>query len=608
MTLPQTRWYEVGEPAHEQEHQALQKIRELLPDDPLCFAWANISIPDRRVLPTEIDLLLLNAAGLFVVELKGWNGAITGSMYDWTCASGKGPASRRTSPVVATQNKARRLKSLLQELQEEGRHDRFRLPYVAPVVVLHGRRSTTKLDSSARANIYGLDTYDVKGVPTFSAFLREPTVDGLNRLDKHTVQSLVRLIEKSGMAPRRPAQDVDNGLAQQTSATPVTMNASQQPQQQPPGRAEAIEYAEPQAPRPLLESFHDDELRTLGVDAELLPTLRMITDQTELIGAIPDDVFDDLDALLWGESLETVVARRKAALILLADVDAQARAAGAVPAPRPPAGDNTVTPACILTEAAAAPEPGTAAREPDDVAERLRSVFGDQAVKQSRPRRPKAKPASAPPAPRTPALAVPNTGEPHGHPRPVTVPSERLLDLARVEALHGRASAARSLLAEVDAHVSRVGIVDWSEPEVSALASQLADHPLLSLRVRSLIIAISEQAPSAPILEVGETAPVGKLWGDGPLSPTYTLLLRIPDVFDRANGTYLSQVVGADRAALVNARLRNGRPDGGRIRVAADGTVVSRRDAVSSWFTVGTVTADEWFPAESPRRAVPAGV
>ena len=53
MSLPQSRWRPIGEPAHAEESRALNKINELLSDDPLCVAWTNLSIPDSRDFPTR---------------------------------------------------------------------------------------------------------------------------------------------------------------------------------------------------------------------------------------------------------------------------------------------------------------------------------------------------------------------------------------------------------------------------------------------------------------------------------------------------------------------------------------------------------------------------
>ena len=76
------------------------------------------------------------------------------------------------------------------------------------------------------------------------------------------------------------------------------------------------------------------------------------------------------------------------------------------------------------------------------------------------------------------------------------------------------------------------------------------------------------------------------------------MLQRVLDPVDRVNGRYPSQVIGPDEAAAVHQRRLRGRPDGGRVRITPNGTVVSRRDATSSWLIVGNVTAREWSPAD----------
>ena len=94
------------------------------------------------------------------------------------------------------------------------------------------------------------------------------------------------------------------------------------------------------------------------------------------------------------------------------------------------------------------------------------------------------------------------------------------------------------------------------------------------------------------MIEAVPRMPAGALWTKGEVGPAYSLLLRVPDVLDRANGVYLSQIIGVEAAAAVNARLLRGRPDGGRVRITPSGVVVSRRNADSPWFVVGSVAAD----------------
>src|SRR5699024_7558061 len=81
------KWSLMGEPATDAEHHALERVRALLPDDGIAHAWANLTAIDRQGRTDEIDLLLLCRRGLFVVELKGWHGAISGGQQTWRVRS-----------------------------------------------------------------------------------------------------------------------------------------------------------------------------------------------------------------------------------------------------------------------------------------------------------------------------------------------------------------------------------------------------------------------------------------------------------------------------------------------------------------------------------------
>jgi hypothetical protein len=110
---------------------------------------------------------------------------------------------------------------------------------------------------------------------------------------------------------------------------------------------------------------------------------------------------------------------------------------------------------------------------------------------------------------------------------------------------------------------------------------------------------LSEPDADSAVADVPATATAtlqrGALWLAPVTGATYSLLVRVSDVVDRSSGVFLSQVIGREAARRVNADLRIGRPDGGRIRVTPGGVVVSRRDPVSPWFVVGAVTPGSWF-------------
>ena len=605
MSLSHQRWIPVGEPAHDGESRALDKIRELLSDDPLCLVWTNLSIPDSHDFPTEIDLLLLNGAGLFVVELKGWSGEITGTAYDWRRRTGKQPWRPWRSPVLAAQSKAQRLKSLLQELKHEQR-EQVRLPYVTPVVVMHGRNSSVGLDDRAMAQVYGLDTYGVTGVPAFSTFLREPPCGGQARLDKPAVDAIRRLLVRSGMTPQRV---LPREITQSIGTNLITgdePSAMEEPQ------AEAIDPL-PQdietvlVPLGLFEGQTDDDLLRLGVPVELIESVRAIVDEADLIDIVSEDLFNDLDSVLAGEDASDVVSRREALVVILKAVDAQAATTPpnvdepdtsqlALRSSETDAGPRTERPVVEVPPVDLLSSTDHAQVNASDMFERLRSVFGDRVSHRPSQTRLKQKPR------------VPSSGLHSGHRNDshevaraqseVSVASERLLDLARAETLQSRPSAARELLDEVHSFMNRFGSRDWSTHEVDELAGRLSNHSLLAQRLELLVEGLPSGMPTAPAIETGPTVPAGTLWTKGEIGPPYSLLLRGLDVLDRVNGIYLSQLIGTERAAEVNARLLKGRPDGGRIRITPSGVVVSRRNADAPWFVVGSVEAHEWFPAE----------
>jgi hypothetical protein len=583
VTPMQGRWTEVGEPAHEEEARALSKIRELLAPDPLCAAWTNVSIPDAHDFPTEIDLLLLNGAGLFVVELKGWRGEIAGSGYDWRCRVGESGWRPRRSPMVATQNKARRLKSLLIELKSE-QGEAVQLPYVASLVVMHGRNSRIRLDDRGSAHVYGLDNFAVAGVPAFSTFLRQPPRKDQAKLDKPTVAAIRRMLLRSGMTPRRvPPTDIPH--APEPGALPTTAVGAAGPDQVRTSESPSVDDVTPIVTSGLFDGLADDDLVRLGVSAELIESVRTIVDEADLIDLVSEDVFNDLDSVLEGEAVDDIVARRESIVAILETVDAQAPAATLVGGGAPDDSDSSSEDSDNENHS-----------DPADILTKLQSVFGDRVkrIPNRTPDVPRRRPLSLVLRDRS-RIETPETPPASEE---LLVPSERLLDLARAEALQGRHSAAQQLLDEIHSFMNRCGTRDWSAEELKELNQRLSNSPLLAQRLELLIDGLPAGPPLAPAIKTGPEPAIGTLWSGRDLGPAYSLLLRVPDVLDRANGIYLSQLIGPEQAAEVNARLLKGRPDGGRIRITSTGIVVSRRDPDSPWFVVGHVAADEWFPAE----------
>lgn len=154
--LPDSRWIVMGEPATLAEDTALQKVREILPDDGVTTAWVNLTFIDGSGRSAEVDVLLLTPAGFFVVELKGWHGTISGTSQRWYHGT-----RNVENPWLLTDRKAKRLSSLLKSYAQNPAMAKT-LPFIRALVVLHGDPSTIKVDERGLLNVLSLDDYDVK--------------------------------------------------------------------------------------------------------------------------------------------------------------------------------------------------------------------------------------------------------------------------------------------------------------------------------------------------------------------------------------------------------------------------------------------------------------
>jgi hypothetical protein len=139
----------MGAPAQAQEAEALEKFRDLVPDDGIARAWANVTFTDLDGRLNEVDVLLLTKGGLWIVELKGWHGDISGNQKTWF-------HNDRVveNPRLLANFKAKRLASVLKDVARAAKLPNNTVPFVAEAVVLHGRDSRVKLDSFGAEQVW----------------------------------------------------------------------------------------------------------------------------------------------------------------------------------------------------------------------------------------------------------------------------------------------------------------------------------------------------------------------------------------------------------------------------------------------------------------------
>src|SRR3954469_19795142 len=126
-------WVQVTPSEFAWERDALAFLKRNLPDHEPYRAGANFEfIHDGNI--SEIDVFVVSPKGLFLVEIKSWPGQVRGDAGTWRR---KRPGQTREvsldSPVIVTNRKAKRLKSLL---ARQPAMRREQVPFIAPLVFL----------------------------------------------------------------------------------------------------------------------------------------------------------------------------------------------------------------------------------------------------------------------------------------------------------------------------------------------------------------------------------------------------------------------------------------------------------------------------------------
>lgn len=153
MQLSSKRWTSVTPSEFPWEQEALDHLRQALPDHEPYRAWTNFELIADDGSISEIDALVLTSQGLFLVEIKSHPGALSGDAGTWTWRH-EGRTRTFDNPRLLADRKAKRLKSRLQRTKAVRKARKGLLPFVEAVVFL----SATDLDAK------GLDAVARRGV------------------------------------------------------------------------------------------------------------------------------------------------------------------------------------------------------------------------------------------------------------------------------------------------------------------------------------------------------------------------------------------------------------------------------------------------------------
>ncbi len=128
--MSSTRWKTITSSSFPWEQEALEFVRERLPDHDPYRAWSNFEFIAEDGSINEVDLLVLTPQGFFLVEIKSRPGVISGDMMTWVWSK-DGKVFTDDNPVLLTNRKAKKLASLLKK-QSACRNIQF--PYLEALV------------------------------------------------------------------------------------------------------------------------------------------------------------------------------------------------------------------------------------------------------------------------------------------------------------------------------------------------------------------------------------------------------------------------------------------------------------------------------------------
>jgi serine/threonine protein kinase len=145
-----SRWFTIAESQFPWEREALEFIRDRIPDAEPYRAWANFEFIADDGSINEVDLLILTPKGFYFVEIKSWPGEISGDTGTWTWRKPEGGVRVYDNPLLLANRKAKKLKSLL------GRQKalrRAKLPFLKAIVFLSDPQLKIRLADHALTGV-----------------------------------------------------------------------------------------------------------------------------------------------------------------------------------------------------------------------------------------------------------------------------------------------------------------------------------------------------------------------------------------------------------------------------------------------------------------------
>ncbi|MER7164646.1 BREX system serine/threonine kinase PglW [Micromonospora sp. NPDC000207] len=193
------RWKQINASAYTWEQDGLRELAGYLPDADPYHVWANVEFVGTDGSINEVDAVVLTPSGLWVLELKHWQGEIRGDGAQWVRRTPNSRLVPEDNPYVLANRKAKRLASLIRYYaRQQGRQEEA--PYVGAAVFLHARGMRAELDALGGHHVYGLDAHDC-GLPSLKDFLMAAPRNPAHLVGEERGRQIVELVRGAKIKP-----------------------------------------------------------------------------------------------------------------------------------------------------------------------------------------------------------------------------------------------------------------------------------------------------------------------------------------------------------------------------------------------------------------------
>ncbi|MEO5354349.1 MAG: BREX system serine/threonine kinase PglW [Magnetococcus sp. XQGC-1] len=194
-------WTEITPSQFPWEQEALEFVRQRLPDYEPYRAWSNFEFIADDGSINEVDLLVLTPKGFFLVEIKSRPGRLTGNAGTWIWVQ-DGREYVSDNPLLLANRKAKKLIALL---RRQNAMKNERPPFLEPLIFCSAEQLRCDLDQHARTGVWLRDREPDRERPgrpgILHALTKPPTASEgrFQHIDRPMGRRISRAMEEAGI-------------------------------------------------------------------------------------------------------------------------------------------------------------------------------------------------------------------------------------------------------------------------------------------------------------------------------------------------------------------------------------------------------------------------